>query len=61
MNRKLGLPADLATIGMRAEHIPDLVARAERNRWFFDEVNPRLVSTEDLAGLYAEALRGGAA
>lgn len=56
MNERLGLPADLRGIGMASEHIPELVLRAEKNRWFFDEVNPQPVSREDLAALYAAAL-----
>ena len=58
MNHQLGLPAGLSELGMGVDHIPDLVARAERNRWFFDEVNPRPASSEDLARLYREALGG---
>ena len=58
LNHRLGLPPDLRGIGMTAEHIPDLVARAGKNRWFFDEVNPRPASDDDLAALYTQALGG---
>jgi alcohol dehydrogenase class IV len=56
LNRSLGLPANLAKIGVTRESIPDLVERAERNRWFFDDVNPRPVSRADLEYLYGQAL-----
>jgi alcohol dehydrogenase class IV len=56
LNRSLGLPSGLAEIGVGVENIPSLVDSAERNRWFFDEVNPRPVSRSDMEALYAEAL-----
>ena len=54
----LGLPPTLADIGVTAERIPDLVVAAQRNKWFFDDVNPRLVSEEDIEDLYTKALVG---
>ena len=52
----LGLPATLADVGVTSQHIPELVIAARRNRWFFDEVNPRPVPEESVGQLYAEAL-----
>ncbi len=54
----LGLPATLAEVGVTSQHIPELVIAAQRNRWFFDEVNPRPVPEESVGQLYAEALAG---
>ena len=56
LSQSLGLPATLAEIGVVPESIPDLVQAAERNRFFFDDVNPRPVTRADMEQLYTDAL-----
>ncbi len=56
LNERLGLPGGLSGVGVRSEHIPDLVERAQKNKWFFEDVNPRPAYATEIAELYADAL-----
>jgi alcohol dehydrogenase class IV len=54
LNRRLGLPANLAEMGVTEADIPHLAPQAERDHT--NQTNPRRASAADYERLYREAL-----
>lgn len=56
LNRNLGLPTDLASLGITDKHLPELAQMASED--FFNKTNPKQVSRDDYYRLYEKALLG---